>query len=735
MPVTLPIQNFFSRTIQPTTWVRPNDWPIIIDTPNEVQFLFSDINESSCTIRTQFSRTSGSQNLVIDWGDGTTNTITSTSQTDTSHVYEPGTGTPCSLGYTTFKIRIYFTGVGSSVLSDTRIFPILPSGSTTGNRYQECALLEIYYGDNTQTTNPTSYYGGGQTQSFFGSFNFLEYVKLPSSVPWTNMANMFNLCSSLSVVVMPTSASSVLLLNNTFSFCYKLQSIVFPSNMTGVTNMASCFNTCTNLTSVVFPTSLNSCTTLSSAFNACSSLKQITLPSINSVTTFSNTFTSCYSLEWVKFSSLPTFGSLTSVDFTNCFSNCYNLQNVYFPSSCSSNSNFTFSATFSTCAQLKTITFPLNFNPNTLSSCFLNNYSLKKVVFQSPSSRCINMAAMFSGCYSLTNVILPQSVSAAGVSLASTFSSCFSLESITISSTYIFTSLLNTFQNCYSLKSLNWSPSNQNSLTTMGSTFQSCSLLTSVILPTSLNVCTSLDSTFSNCFSLSGVTFPTQMNLTTTMNNTFNSCVKLKSVSLPSSMTSCTLFSTTFQNCFNLKSVVFPTTVGNVTSFVSCFNQSNSLESVTFPTNQLSGVTNITTLFNGCMNLKTINNFNKIGSLTSTPLCNASSLLYNKLTSISFYGPLSILQLNGLSNTDTRANVQSVRLLNTSTGQWTGVSPQINVSNTNMSTSDLIQLFNDMAAQGNVVSKTINITNASGAAGLSVTNRQIITNKGWTITG
>ena len=35
----------------------------------------------------------------------------------------------------------------------------------------------------------------------------------------------------------------------------------------------------------------------------------------------------------------------------------------------------------------------------------------------------------------------------------------------------------------------------------------------------------------------------------------------------------------------------------------------------------------------------------------------------------------------------------------------------------------------------NVTSKTINITGATGAAGLSAANRLVVTNKGWTITG
>ena len=52
-----------------------------------------------------------------------------------------------------------------------------------------------------------------------------------------------------------------------------------------------------------------------------------------------------------------------------------------------------------------------------------------------------------------------------------------------------------------------------------------------------------------------------------------------------------------------------------------------------------------------------------------------------------------------------------------------------------MSTAQIVQLFNDMAAQGNVVTKTINITSATGAAALTAADRLIVTSKGWTITG
>jgi len=112
----------------------------------------------------------------------------------------------------------------------------------------------------------------------------------------------------------------------------------------------------------------------------------------------------------------------------------------------------------------------------------------------------------------------------------------------------------------------------------------------------------------------------------------------------------------------------------------------------------------------------------------------ATNLTFNRFTAISFSGPLSVLALNGASSTQ-KANVQAVRLLNVSAGQWTGTSPQIRIDNTNMSTAQIVQLFNDMSTQGNVVSKTINITTATGTAALTAADRLIVTTRGWTIIG
>ena len=137
-----------------------------------------------------------------------------------------------------------------------------------------------------------------------------------------------------------------------------------------------------------------------------------------------------------------------------------------------------------------------------------------------------------------------------------------------------------------------------------------------------------------------------------------------------------------------------------------------------------------------CSNLTTLTNFNKIGSLTATPLMFADGILYSRFISgsaISFSGPLSRLALNGGDSSVMRTDVQAVRLLNTGSGQWTGTSPHINLAYTNMSSGSLVTLFNDLVSGSNVVSKTINLTGAAYTG--SAAERATITAKGWAITG
>jgi hypothetical protein len=730
MGVNLPIQNYFKPKPIPQDWVRPSDWPLITDTANEVQFLMSDINQGVFTIRTQFTRTTG--NLYIDWGDGSSiDTITTTGTTNTSHQYTAGTGTPCSRGYTTFVVRVY-TDPTCVITVCQPVAPVAAGNSTT---YQ-MGLLEVYYGNGTSGNAP-SYGGVGSAAAIVGGFAYLEYVKLPQSVSWTTGTTfMFSQNQTIQKVILPTTFTSNTSFRHFFSGCTNLRGEYNLSMLTGLSgnDLESTFSGCINITNVILPSTPLTITTLASTFNACYSLRNITIPDIPNVTSFSQTFRDCFNLEWVKFGAFPSPASSTAITAFFMFGNCISLENVYFPATCSSNAKYGCSSMFISCFNLKTIILPLGFDATDTSSMFAANSSLTSVIFQNAFSACTNISSMFSACRNLYNVILPSDLGAAAIA-NNMFQNCNSLESITIPNTYNFTGNFSSiFQACSSVKTISLPNTAQNAITSLNSAFSNCTKLETVTLPSSMTGATDMTNMFSDCSVLKSVTFPSTMNSVTTMLSCFTNCFSLDSVTMPTSMSSCNVFNLAFNRCKELTTLTLPATVATGTNWASAFSQCINLKTLTLPTTQTTTLTDLSAAFNSCGSLLTINNTNKLGTLGATPLVNLGlNTGVTSVTSLTFSCPMSLFGFNGTASGFNA--LTSLRFLNTSSGQWTGASPQINVSQTSLSTAALVQLFNDMAAQGSVVSKTINITSATGAAGLTPANRAIITSIGWTITG
>jgi hypothetical protein len=275
----------------------------------------------------------------------------------------------------------------------------------------------------------------------------------------------------------------------------------------------------------------------------------------------------------------------------------------------------------------------------------------------------------------------------------------------------------------------------------MGSMCNGCNALESIVMPTSLNACTSLGNTFVDCVSLRSIVFPSTMNACTTMASTFN-CVnnrgRLNDITLPTSMTACTAFNSTFAGQTTISSITFPSTTGNITTFSACFQGAGNIRTVVFPTTQLTALTSLANIFDGCGYITTLTNVDKLGdtSTGSTIYVGATtftSAQYTALPSVDFYTKFSRIDLAGASATSTtKAQLTSLRLRNNGSGQYAGTSPQINISYTNLSQAALVQVFNDLPT---VTAKTINITGATGAAALTAPERAIATGKGWTITG
>ena len=202
-----------------------------------------------------------SNGVVVDWGDGKTETFSGTSATILSHTY---------------------SNVGDYVIA-----------------------LEVL--DGKLTLKGSSPYGiFKDSMPVYG--NMLQKVEIGNGVTSIG-SDAFRSCYSLASVVIPNSVTSIG--NYAFVYCYSLASVVIPNSVTSIGKRA--FNTCYSLASVVIPNSVTSIG--DNAFVYCYSLASVVIPS--SMTSIgSDAFVYCYSLASVV---IPN--SVTSIG-DNAFDYC-----------------------------------------------------------------------------------------------------------------------------------------------------------------------------------------------------------------------------------------------------------------------------------------------------------------------------------------------------------------------------------------------------------------------------
>ena len=396
----MPVGNF-NLPLQGNYWTPPSDWIDISSVNNnEINLLVRDGYALKFIVDVASSGT-----YSIDWGDGVIENSRA-SGTGYAHTYTLGGGTPCSLGYTTFRIRIYNA-----------------TNTITRFRFQNLQASDIGF-LRTQVIVPVLWAVFGTTgltsmaNAFFASSNYF--------------------CPSLQAVFLPSTYTSMTSFSQTFAFA---SSLLFVRNFNvpwgNVTAMDSTFSNCASLNTIQFPTTLpNTITTLQSCFNTCVGLETVNFSTNfpNSCTNFTNMFDGCRALKTFKFpSSWPTTAS--AQNYQAMFRNCNSITNLTLPSSWPTTLNSqAISFMFQGCVNLQSMTFPSSGLPSTITNLqeiFNGATGIIKIDFgTSGGSGVTSLVNAFVGCSSLQEIILPTSMPAV-TDASGAFSSCSNLQSIT----------------------------------------------------------------------------------------------------------------------------------------------------------------------------------------------------------------------------------------------------------------------------------------------------------------
>ena len=396
-----------------------------------------------------------------------------------------------------------------------------------------------------------------------GDFSFKEGTKIICD-------SAFSMCNFLTSIIVPNSVTSIG--EGAFSGCILLFKIIIPNSVTSIGDLAfmdsnalshivisnsvtsigdGTFYGCNSLTNIVIPDSVTSIGDI--AFSGCRSLSNIVIP--DSVTSIGDyVFEGCTSL-----SNIVIPNNVTSIG-SNAFKNCSSLSNIVIPDSVTSIGN----GVFSGCLSLKYISIPVNviclngnpfsewngkldcLSPNFVHECDIlfnkdkseiisfRNQKIESYIIFSNVKRIGDSA--FSGCRSLSNIIIPDSVTSIG---DGAFYGCSSLTNIVL----------------------------PDSVTSIGSNaFRDCSSLSNIVIPDSV---TSIgDYAFEGCASLSDIVVPDSV--TSIGSDSFRGCRSLSNIVIPDNVTS--IGSNAFRDCSSLSNIVISDSVTNIGdwAFVNC---------------------------------------------------------------------------------------------------------------------------------------------------------------------
>lgn len=248
------------------------------DTDDGSLRLYVEVPESaSAQVGLAFRVYGSGDNVTVDWGDGSVDTITSSSGTP-QHTYS-------NRGNYVIKIQIpstrYLSGFGSSrglVYTPTSGRLLIKkaelssrwkpnTSSAYGYEFNNCKNLETITIPNK--ANDLNYYR--ISYNMFSSCMNLKAAVIPSGA-YMKLGAVFDNCYTIGRISMPKSlVDNSMAGSYKFRNCYLLKRITIPTGLTSIES--SCFSACTSLLKVVIPEDIT--TIAASAFSGCSNLREI----------------------------------------------------------------------------------------------------------------------------------------------------------------------------------------------------------------------------------------------------------------------------------------------------------------------------------------------------------------------------------------------------------------------------------------------------------------------------
>jgi surface protein len=298
------------------------------------------------------------------------------------------------------------------------------------------------------------------------------------------------------------------------------------------------------------------------------------------------------------------------------------------------------------------------------------------------------------------------------------------------------TSMLNMFIGCFSLQSLPLFDTSN--VTNMSSMFEACRSLQTIPFFNTSNV-TNMSSMFEVCYSLQTIPH-LDTSSATSMTELFNGCRSLQTIPLidTSNITNMLRF---FSDCQSLQTIPLIDT-SNVTNMLEIFNGCFSLESI--PLIDTSNVTNMSSMFSDCDSLKTIPPLDTSSAtlmrrmfylnnvIHTVPLLDTSNVtdMYEM-----FRGCSALQEVPALDTTSVTIQTNQFFTCNSLTKTNIICRKSVSFSTSLLSQSELVNIFNNLIDLTSLTSQNINISSCWGASALTAGERQIATDKNWTITG